>query len=151
MFYFGYLEVIRTVYLFIEFYVLVKAKKKILLCLMTIKHFQCHGLNYALSLFSTFQTWWPASIPSAREWSCRTFRRACFGSVTDVTKTNSSSLLTTRILAGWPRPVCWTMTPWPLRTSLATSALWVLRVVWKNIKMVDQENTMNDSNCVQLD
>lgn len=87
------------------------------------KTFSTPQSNYAFSLSSTFQTWWLASIPSARGWSCRTFKKACFGSVTDVTKTSSSSLPMTRILAGWPQPVCWTMTPWPRQTSLATSAL----------------------------
>lgn len=131
----------------------------ILLCIIQRKnsHLSCDNeafsmprSNYAFSLFSTFQTWWLASIPLAREWSCRTFKRACSGCVTDATKTNSSSLPMTHILAGWPQPVCWTMTPWPLQTSLATSALWVWVCV-KDYRMVDQESMMNASSCIGFD
>lgn len=83
------------------------------------------GFPKIISACSTYPTWWPVSIPSVNAWSSPTSKRVCSGFAIAATRTSSSFLRTTRILAGWRRPVCWTSTPWLRLTSLATLALWV--------------------------
>lgn len=83
------------------------------------------GFPKIISACSTYPTWWPVSIPLVNAWSSPTSKRVCSGFAIAATRTSSSFLRTTRILAGWRRPVCWTSTPWLRLTSLATLALWV--------------------------